>query len=150
VRATLNLGHTFGHAIETATGYGTFLHGEAVSIGMVMAADMSVRLVSWMCERETASVYWVLIFVAGVGRHLRSRRHWVAPATDMSAWVSGRQACLCNVSNGGTFLHGEAVSNGMVMAADMSVRLVSGNPVGRAPLSGERILYEGSHSTEAA
>lgn len=46
VRATLNLGHTFGHAIETATGYGTFLHGEAVSIGMVMAADMSVRLVS--------------------------------------------------------------------------------------------------------
>lgn len=45
VRATLNLGHTFGHAIETATGYGTFLHGEAVSIGMVMAADMSVRLV---------------------------------------------------------------------------------------------------------
>ena len=46
MRATLNLGHTFGHAIETATGYGTFLHGEAVSIGMVMAADMSVRLVS--------------------------------------------------------------------------------------------------------
>ncbi|KAF6257353.1 hypothetical protein COO60DRAFT_1271387 [Scenedesmus sp. NREL 46B-D3] len=44
VRATLNLGHTFGHAIETATGYGTLLHGEAVSIGMVMAADMSVRL----------------------------------------------------------------------------------------------------------
>jgi 3-dehydroquinate synthetase len=48
VRATLNLGHTFGHAIETATGYGTFLHGEAVSIGMVMAADMSLRLVSWL------------------------------------------------------------------------------------------------------
>jgi 3-dehydroquinate synthase len=46
VRATLNLGHTFGHAIETGSGYGTFLHGEAVSIGMVMAADMSVRLVS--------------------------------------------------------------------------------------------------------
>lgn len=46
MRATLNLGHTFGHAIETATGYGTLLHGEAVSIGMCMAADMSVRLVS--------------------------------------------------------------------------------------------------------
>jgi 3-dehydroquinate synthetase len=45
VRATLNLGHTFGHAIETGTGYGSLLHGEAVSIGMVMAADMSVRLV---------------------------------------------------------------------------------------------------------
>lgn len=46
VRATLNLGHTFGHAIETGTGYGTLLHGEAVSIGMVMAADLSYRLVS--------------------------------------------------------------------------------------------------------
>lgn len=44
VRATLNLGHTFGHAIETATGYGSWLHGEAVAAGMAMAADMSVRL----------------------------------------------------------------------------------------------------------
>jgi len=44
IRATLNLGHTFGHAIETGMGYGTLLHGEAVSIGMVMAADMSARL----------------------------------------------------------------------------------------------------------
>lgn len=43
VRATLNLGHTFGHAIETAAGYGTFLHGEAVSIGTAMAADLSLR-----------------------------------------------------------------------------------------------------------
>ena len=44
VRATLNLGHTFGHAIETATGYGSWLHGEAVSAGTVMAADLSYRL----------------------------------------------------------------------------------------------------------
>ncbi|MCK5696702.1 MAG: 3-dehydroquinate synthase [Gammaproteobacteria bacterium] len=42
-RALLNLGHTFGHAIETGLGYGNCLHGEAVSIGMVMAADLSVR-----------------------------------------------------------------------------------------------------------
>lgn len=42
-RALLNLGHTFGHAIETATGYGDWLHGEAVAAGMIMAADMSVR-----------------------------------------------------------------------------------------------------------
>lgn len=46
VRATLNLGHTFGHAIETGTGYGAWLHGEAVSAGTVMAADLSYRLVS--------------------------------------------------------------------------------------------------------
>lgn len=43
VRAILNLGHTFGHAIETAQGYGVWLHGEAVSAGMVMAADLSHR-----------------------------------------------------------------------------------------------------------
>jgi 3-dehydroquinate synthase len=43
-RALLNLGHTFGHAIETATGYGEWLHGEAVAIGMLLAADLSQRL----------------------------------------------------------------------------------------------------------
>lgn len=43
-RALLNLGHTFGHAIESYLGYGTWLHGEAVATGMVMAADLSQRL----------------------------------------------------------------------------------------------------------
>jgi len=43
-RALLNLGHTFGHAIETATGYGSWLHGEAVATGIHMAADLSWRL----------------------------------------------------------------------------------------------------------
>ena len=43
-RATLNLGHTFGHAIETGCGYGTYLHGEAVAIGTAMAAALSLRL----------------------------------------------------------------------------------------------------------
>jgi 3-dehydroquinate synthase len=42
-RALLNLGHTFGHAIESATGYSTWLHGEAVGVGMCMAADLSQR-----------------------------------------------------------------------------------------------------------
>ena len=42
-RALLNLGHTFGHAIETATGFGPWLHGEAVAAGMVMAAELSTR-----------------------------------------------------------------------------------------------------------
>jgi 3-dehydroquinate synthase len=41
VRALLNFGHTFGHAIEAGTGYGTWLHGEAVAAGMVMAAELS-------------------------------------------------------------------------------------------------------------
>jgi 3-dehydroquinate synthase len=44
LRAILNFGHTFGHAIEAGLGYGEWLHGEAVGTGMVMAADLSVRL----------------------------------------------------------------------------------------------------------
>lgn len=49
-RALLNLGHTFGHALETAAGYdGRLLHGEAVAIGMVMAFDLSVRM--GICEQ---------------------------------------------------------------------------------------------------
>lgn len=43
-RAILNLGHTFGHAIETHTGYSAWLHGEAVATGMLMALDLSARL----------------------------------------------------------------------------------------------------------
>jgi 3-dehydroquinate synthase len=46
-RALLNLGHTFGHAIESLAGYGTWLHGEAVGAGMVMAAETSHRL-GWL------------------------------------------------------------------------------------------------------
>jgi len=44
LRATLNFGHTFGHAIEAGLGYGEWLHGEAVGCGMVMGADLSARL----------------------------------------------------------------------------------------------------------
>ena len=43
IRAILNLGHTFGHAIETVMGYGNWLHGEAVAAGMMMAIDLSIR-----------------------------------------------------------------------------------------------------------
>ena len=47
IRAILNLGHTFGHAIETAQGYRGWLHGEAVAMGMLLAADLSSRL-GWL------------------------------------------------------------------------------------------------------
>lgn len=51
LRATLNFGHTFGHAIETTMGYGAWLHGEAVAAGMVMAAQFSERL-GWMTKSD--------------------------------------------------------------------------------------------------
>ena len=54
-RATLNLGHTFGHAIETGLGYGEWLHGEAVAAGAVMAAELSHRL-GWITEADVARV----------------------------------------------------------------------------------------------
>jgi 3-dehydroquinate synthase len=54
-RALLNLGHTFGHAIETGMGYGAWLHGQAVATGMVMAADLSRRL-GWIGDADVARI----------------------------------------------------------------------------------------------
>ncbi|ASP37465.1 3-dehydroquinate synthase [Bacterioplanes sanyensis] len=51
IRAILNLGHTFGHAIEAHQGYGQWLHGEAVAAGMLMAADLSQRL-GWLASSD--------------------------------------------------------------------------------------------------
>ncbi len=51
IRAILNLGHTFGHAIETGMGYGTWLHGEAVGAGMVMAVELSYKM-DWLTQQE--------------------------------------------------------------------------------------------------
>ena len=51
LRALLNLGHTFGHAIEASQGYGNWLHGEAVGAGTMMAADLSHRL-GWLSEED--------------------------------------------------------------------------------------------------
>jgi 3-dehydroquinate synthase len=55
VRATLNLGHTFGHAIETGSGYGTYLHGEAVAIGTCQAADLS-RNKGWLTNADVERI----------------------------------------------------------------------------------------------
>lgn len=73
IRAWLNLGHTFGHAIETSQGYGNWLHGEAVAAGTMMAADLSARL-GWITAQDVIRI-----------RELFNRSHLpVTPPTSMS------------------------------------------------------------------
>ncbi|MFN3716323.1 MAG: 3-dehydroquinate synthase [Thiobacillus sp.] len=64
IRAILNLGHTFGHAIETGMGYGTWLHGEAVGAGMALAVETSRRL-GWLSAVDVARAR-ALIRAAGL------------------------------------------------------------------------------------
>ncbi|MCX7193464.1 MAG: 3-dehydroquinate synthase [Proteobacteria bacterium] len=59
-RALLNLGHTFGHAIESGMGYGNWLHGEGVAAGTIMAADLSQRL-GWISEQDVARIRTLFI-----------------------------------------------------------------------------------------
>ncbi len=81
-RALLNLGHTFGHAIEAGLGYGTWLHGEAVAAGTVMAADLSQRL-GWISGDDAQRIVRLLrragLPVAGprlgAARYLELMRH---------------------------------------------------------------------------
>ena len=59
IRAILNLGHTFGHAIETGVGYGEYLHGEAVAIGIGYAADLSRRM-EWITSSDVSRILSLL------------------------------------------------------------------------------------------
>ncbi|MFD0914621.1 3-dehydroquinate synthase [Methylophilus luteus] len=59
-RALLNLGHTFGHAIENAMGYGVWLHGEAVATGTIMAADLSQRM-GWLNAAEVQRIKDIML-----------------------------------------------------------------------------------------
>jgi len=77
LRAILNFGHTFGHAIEAGLGYGEWLHGEAVGCGMAMAADLSVRM-GYLSPAEQASIV-ALIKAAGLPT--------VAPDLGVGRWL---------------------------------------------------------------
>lgn len=81
-RALLNLGHTFGHAIETGVGYGEWLHGEAIAAGTVMAAEFSRRL-GWLTSADVERVRQLLVRAAlpvrgpplGAARYLELMGH---------------------------------------------------------------------------
>lgn len=60
LRALLNYGHTFGHAIEVGLGFGAYLHGEAVAVGMLIAAYVSSRTGKGMTEQEVAQIQSIL------------------------------------------------------------------------------------------
>jgi len=77
LRAVLNFGHTFGHAIEAGLGYGAWLHGEAVGCGMVQAADMSQRL--GLVDAATVERVRALVAAAGLPT--------VAPDLGLERWV---------------------------------------------------------------
>jgi 3-dehydroquinate synthase len=53
LRAILNYGHTLGHAVETLCGYGTWLHGEAVALGMLAAGEIAVAMGLWRADEQT-------------------------------------------------------------------------------------------------
>jgi 3-dehydroquinate synthase len=76
-RALLNFGHTFGHAIETAAGYGTWLHGEAVAAGMVLASRLSTRV----CGLPAADAERLVALLA------RARLPLVPPALPLARWL---------------------------------------------------------------
>uniref|UniRef100_UPI003341F8E9 3-dehydroquinate synthase n=1 Tax=Castellaniella defragrans TaxID=75697 RepID=UPI003341F8E9 len=78
LRAILNFGHTFGHAIESGLGYGQWLHGEAVGCGMVMAAELSARI----CGLERAAVERIRDLVAAIGCPVR------APDLGVDRWLA--------------------------------------------------------------
>ncbi len=77
LRAVLNFGHTFGHAIEAGLGYGEWLHGEAVGCGMVMAADLSQRL--GLVDTATVERLRALVKAAGLPT--------VAPDLGVERWI---------------------------------------------------------------
>ncbi|MBS1187536.1 MAG: aroKB [Burkholderiaceae bacterium] len=77
LRAILNFGHTFGHAIEAGLGYGEWLHGEAVGCGMVMAADLSQRM--GFIDEGTKQRIAAVVAAAGLPT--------AAPKMDAGRWI---------------------------------------------------------------
>ncbi|MDY0071080.1 MAG: 3-dehydroquinate synthase [Thauera sp.] len=121
-RALLNLGHTFGHAIETGLGYGEWLHGEAVAAGTMMAAELSRRL-GWLDEVAVTQVRQ-LFERAGLpvyGPVLGSARYLELMAHDKKV-EAGKLRLVLLRSLGQAVLHGEAGADEIAAAIDACCR----------------------------
>lgn len=107
-RALLNLGHTFGHAIETGMGYGAWLHGEAVAAGTMMAAVLSQRL-GWLDGTDVARIerLHVRAGLPVIGPDLPVERYLALMAGDKKV-EGGRLRLVLLKALGKAVMHGDA------------------------------------------
>lgn len=115
-RALLNLGHTFGHAIETGMGYGEWLHGEAVAAGTMMAAELSRRL-GWLTQQDVDRI-GRLFERAGLpvwGPALGVERYLELMSHDKKV-EAGRLRLVLLKSIGRAVLHGDAPAEAVAAA----------------------------------
>jgi 3-dehydroquinate synthase len=120
-RALLNFGHTFAHAIETGLGYGTWLHGEAVAAGMVMAAGLSVRL--GMLDAPSAERLRRLIERAGLpvaGPELSTDRYLELMSVDKKA-EGGRPRFILLERLGSAVIRGDVGPDALRATLDAGV-----------------------------
>ncbi len=118
VRAFLNLGHTFGHAIETGLGYGRWLHGEAVAAGTVMALRLSQRL-GWVSEGDAQRIQ-ALFLKAGLpvrGPRLGAERYLALMASDKKV-VDGKMRLVLLQGIGKACIYGDARPADIAVAID--------------------------------
>ncbi len=106
LRAILNFGHTFGHAIEAGLGYGEWLHGEAVGCGMVMAADLSCRM-GWL-DGQVGKRIRELVKKAGLPV--------IAPALGIDRWIELMRVDKKNVGGEIQFVLLKKLGQSMVTA----------------------------------
>ncbi len=122
VRALLNLGHTFGHAVEAGLGYGEWLHGEAVAAGTVMAAELSRRL-GWLASSAVDRVV-ALLRRAGLptsGPALGADRYLELMALDKKVSAGKLRLVLLEAIGRGV-IYGEAAEADIRAAIDACCR----------------------------
>lgn len=113
LRAILNFGHTFGHAIESGLGYGVWLHGEAVGCGMVMAAHLSKKL--GLIEQSICDRIIALVHAAGLPVH--------APNLGDVRWIELMQVDKKNEGGEIKFVVLSALGKAKIMSAPHSILL---------------------------
>ena len=121
-RALLNLGHTFGHAIETGLGYGEWLHGEAVAAGTMMAAELS-RSLGWIAAEDVARIESLFLRarLPVWGPKLGAARYLELMAHDKKV-EAGKLRLVLLRALGRAVIHGEAAADDIAAAIEARCR----------------------------